>query len=309
MNSSGETVILVQDLVKVYQKSLRAVDGITFDVKKGTVFSLLGPNGAGKTTTVEILEGLRAKTEGTVEIFDSVVGDGRGPPKDKIGILPQDFEVLDDLSAAEMLTYVVELGSRFREQKQERVNDLLAQVGLESKSRTLAEKLSGGEKRKLGIAISLANDPELIFLDEPTTGLDPSARREVWKLIERLKSKQKTILLTTHYLEEAERLADDIAIMNYGKILISGTPTDVILSQGWKYTAKVLVEGNDWQERLRGFEKNSVRRGNVVEVTLDSSVEVQNLISAVNVPGCRLLDIRSPTLEDVYLRLVGETTE
>jgi ABC-2 type transport system ATP-binding protein len=306
---SENSVISVRDLVKIYPNGLRAVDGISFGVSRGTVFSLLGPNGAGKTTTVEILEGLRTKTTGDIEIFSQKIGNGASPPKDKIGILPQDFEVLDDLTAAEMLTYVVDLGSRYGQGTRERVTELLGQVGLERKAKTLAEKLSGGEKRKLGIALSLANDPELVFLDEPTTGLDPSARREVWNLIERLQSQQKTILLTTHYLEEAERLADHIAILNHGKILIAGTPTDVILSQGWRYTARVMIEGTGGAATLDSFEKDLVRRGNIAEITLSRAEDIQGLLNAINTPGYRLIEVRSPTLEDVYLRLVGEATE
>jgi ABC-2 type transport system ATP-binding protein len=218
-------VIDVRGLSKHYA-DIKAVDGIDFEVEKGEMFSLLGPNGAGKTTTVEILEGLRDPTSGKARVLGVDVRKGYAKIRNRVGVLPQDFEPFDRLKPREAVAYWAELFDRTLTKKE--VADLIRTVGLTDRAETLAMNLSGGEKRRLGIAMSLVGKPQLVFLDEPTTGLDPGARRELWALIRQLKSEGTTIVLTTHYLDEAEQLADDVAIMNHGKIVAHGSPSELI---------------------------------------------------------------------------------
>ena len=218
--------IEVSSLKKAYGP-LVAVDGISFEVEKGEVFSLLGPNGAGKTTTIEILEGLRERDAGDASVL------GLDPWKSgyelhkKIGVIPQGFKFVDYATPREAIGYYADLfGVKVD------ADSILRKVILEDSSKVYFSRLSGGQKQKVGLALALVNDPELVFLDEPTTGLDPQARRAVWEVIRTLKSEGRSVMLTTHYLEEAEELADKVAIMDKGKIITSGTPSEIIARYG-----------------------------------------------------------------------------
>ena len=218
--------IEVSELKKSYG-SLHAVDGISFSVSEGAVYSLLGPNGAGKTTTIEILEGLREKDGGEAKVL------GRDPWKEgyelhkKIGVIPQGFKFVDYATPREAIMYYAALfGVKVD------ADSILKKVILEDSANVYFSKLSGGQKQKVGMALSLVNDPELVFLDEPTTGLDPQARRAVWDVIRTLKGEGRSVLLTTHYLDEAQELSDVVAIMNHGKIIATGTPAEIIARHG-----------------------------------------------------------------------------
>jgi ABC-2 type transport system ATP-binding protein len=220
------SAIEVASLRKAYGQ-LQAVDSISFSVGEGEVFSLLGPNGAGKTTTIEILEGLRQKDGGEAKVL------GKDPWKDgyeihrKIGVIPQGFKFVDYATPREAINYYAALfGVKVDP------DEILRRVILEDSANVYFSKLSGGQKQKVGLALSLVNDPELVFLDEPTTGLDPQARRAVWEVIRKLKGEGRSVLLTTHYLDEAQELADRVAIMNHGKIIASGTPLEIIARHG-----------------------------------------------------------------------------
>ena len=228
-----ENVISVKGLRKVFNDSIVAVDNVSFEVKRGEVFSLLGPNGAGKTTIVEILEGLQDPTSGTATVLGKKLEDGFTDIRGRMGILPQEFEPFDMLKPTEFLSYFAELFGKSLKDKD--ISKLLKTVGLYERRKSFSQNLSGGEKRKLGIALSLVSDPEFLFLDEPTTGLDAQSRRSLWALITSLKEKGKTIFLTTHYLEEAEELADRVAIMHKGKIIEIGTPRELIEAAGGKF--------------------------------------------------------------------------
>lgn len=224
--SRNVSAIEVSELEKRYGQ-LKAVDQVSFTVNRGEIFSLLGPNGAGKTTTVEILEGLRQKDGGEVKVL------GNDPWKDgyelhrKIGVIPQGFRFFDKSTPKEAVDYYSALfGVKANS------DEILHEVVLEDSSKVQFENLSGGQKQKVGLALALVNDPQLLFLDEPTTGLDPQARRAIWKVIRSLKNQGRSILLTTHYLEEAEQLADKVAIMNKGKIIAAGTPDELITKYG-----------------------------------------------------------------------------
>ena len=216
----------VNNLCKSYG-SLNAVDGISFQVEQGEIFSLLGPNGAGKTTTVEILEGLRQRDTGSVKVMEM------DPWKDgyelhkKIGVIPQGFRFFDKSTPIEAIRYYASLFNVRADPEK-----ILSEVILNDSKNIIFENLSGGQKQKMGLALALVNNPQLLFLDEPTTGLDPQARRAMWDVIRALKRQGRTILLTTHYLEEAELLADKVAIMTKGKIIAAGSPQELINTYG-----------------------------------------------------------------------------
>ena len=210
-------LIDVENLSKHYPPDVKAVDGVSFEIKSGQIFSMLGPNGAGKTTTVEILEGLRNPTSGTATIFGIDVTRDYSKIRDKVGILPQNFEPFDELKPPEAVEYWAGLYDKKMSRKD--IERLLEKVDLIDRKNSVSKKLSGGEKRKLGIALSLINEPEVLFLDEPTTGLDPKARRDLWALIQEIRKKGTTVFLTTHYLDEAERLADDRLVPSQSSIM------------------------------------------------------------------------------------------
>lgn len=291
--------------MKVYPPALAAVDGIDLSIPKGTVFSILGPNGAGKTTTVEILEGLREPTSGTVVVLGSDISGGYDPIRGRVGVLPQNFEPFDMLSPSEAIGYWADL-FQVRMGKRE-IDALLELVGLSERKRVMSKTLSGGEKRKLGVALSLVNDPELLFLDEPTTGLDPRARRDLWELIEETRKRGTTVVLTTHYLEEAERLADRVAIMHRGKIIADGSPEELISIHG-KGTSIVLIgAGSEGVRELsrRGIPATEVN-GDVV-VSVSDRAELRKMFAKISSIQVDYKEVytRRDTLEDVFLSLIG----
>ena len=226
-----ENIIQVQDLRKSYG-DLKAVDGISFGVSAGEVFGILGPNGAGKTTTVEILEGMRAPDSGIAVVNGIDVQKDPRAVKKIIGIQLQSSAFFDRLSLVEILDVMASLYHR-----QIDALVLLRDVELDDRSDALFKELSGGQKQRFSVASTLVNDPILLFLDEPTTGLDPQARRHMWELVQRFKSEGRTVLLTTHYMEEAEELCDRVAIMDHGKIVAMDRPAalvDSLLSRGFQ---------------------------------------------------------------------------
>ena len=294
--------IEVDGLKKRYG-DLQAVDGISFSVGEGEVFSLLGPNGAGKTTTIEILEGLRDKDEGVAKVL------GMDPWKSgyelhkKIGVTPQGFKFLDYPTPREAISYYGALFGR-----QVDPDELLRRVILEDAGKTWFQNLSGGQKQKLGMALSLVNDPQVIFLDEPTTGLDPQARRAVWEVIRKLKAEGRTVMLTTHYLEEAEQLADRVAIMNHGKIIALGT-TDEIESKFGSGQTMVVKAKDDLLKFLRENTRLDVEGGRgSVTILLRDKADALVALGAIEETGTEWgdLTVRKDRLEDVFLRLVGD---
>ena len=301
----SEGLIQVEGLSKHYPPDVKAVDDISFTIHAGQIFSMLGPNGAGKTTTVEILEGLRTPTSGKATIFGVDVTKDYSTLRDKVGILPQNFEPFDNLKPTEAVQYWAGLYD-IKMNKSE-VNSLLERVDLTERKSVLSRNLSGGEKRKLGIALSLINEPELLFLDEPTTGLDPKARRDLWRLIEEIRKKGTTVFLTTHYLEEAEKLADDVAIMHKGKIVARGSPHELIAKYG-KMT--VIVLSGAGGEALREIRKRGIEateeNGDVL-VPVKDPAEMRMVFQKISGIELHATDIytRRQSLEDVFLNLVG----
>lgn len=308
MVESGEDVIEVRGLVKRYA-DISAVDGIDFGVKRGEVFSLLGPNGAGKTTTVEILEGLRDPTAGEARVLGEDVRSGYRRIRERVGVVPQDFEPFDRLRPREAVAYWARLFDHPVSEGD--VAGILKTVGLMSRADTFSLNLSGGEKRRLGIAMALVGQPEVLFLDEPTTGLDPGARRELWTLIGDLKRKGRTILLTTHYLDEAEQLADEVAIMNHGKIVAHGSPSALISQFGGGTTIVLAGAGRAGYEALiaRGIAAELRGPDVLVRVAMANQVRpVLAKVASIEIPLAEIYTKRS-SLEDVFLKLVGARME
>jgi ABC-2 type transport system ATP-binding protein len=296
------SAIEVDGLKKRYG-NLQAVDGISFSVNKGEVFSLLGPNGAGKTTTIEILEGLRDKDQGAAMVLGLDPWASGYELHKMIGVIPQGFKFLDYPTPREAISYYATLFG-----KKVDPDELLRRVILDEAANIWFQNLSGGQKQKLGMALSLVNDPQVVFLDEPTTGLDPQARRAVWEVIRKLKAEGRTVMLTTHYLEEAEELADRVAIMNHGKIVAMGS-TSEIESRFGSGQRMVVRAGDDLLRYLKENTKLEAQGdGTTVTIFLRDKNDAMVALGAIEESGANWddLTVRRDRLEDVFLRLVGE---
>jgi ABC-2 type transport system ATP-binding protein len=283
----------VRDLVKDYP-STRAVDGVSFSVPEGMCFGLLGPNGAGKTTAVEIMEGILPPTSGEVRY--------RGEPlgarfHEEAGILFQRTALQDFLTVRQSLALFRGLYGRGLD-----VEEALRSCALEKLAGRDNRKLSGGQRQRLLLAIALVNDPAVLFLDEPTTGLDPQARRNFWELVQSIKARRKTIILTTHYMEEAELLCDEIAIMDHGRIIARGAPRQLLA----EHFAEVLLElpRQEFPESARALPLQLLETSERVEITTHDLEETLRTLLAHRVPLTHLR-IRPPNLEDLFLELTG----
>jgi ABC-2 type transport system ATP-binding protein len=281
------SAISVRNLRKSYD-GREALRGISFEIAEGEVFSLLGPNGAGKTTTIEILEGYRTRDQGAVEVLGFDPGSAGSPFRERIGIVLQQSQLWATLTVAETHRMFAGYYERPRD-----VDEVIALVGLAEKRDARVKTLSGGQKRRLDLGVALVGDPDLVFLDEPTTGFDPAARRAAWEMIRSLRSLGKTILLTTHYLDEAEQLADRVAVLREGVIIREGTPAE--LTSGAVET-EVRYRRNGQEVVIHTSEPTRVLH----ELT------AQALADGIELDG---LQVRRPTLEDVYLALVAEEEE
>jgi len=304
MTEKTEYAIEVEQLTKRYGELL-AVDDISFTVSTGELFALLGPNGAGKTTTVEIIDTIGLPSSGKVRLLGMDVTKQKHDIVRRIGVLPQGFNSFDRITVRETLEYY----SRLFSCRNCDINGLIELVNLKDKSNEQYRNLSGGLKQRLGIAIALVNDPEVVFLDEPTTGLDPRARREVWEVLLGLKKKGKTVLLTTHYMEEAELLADRVAIISKGKIIAMGSPAGLI-ENNTKYLILTLqsVDENVFEIiRSMGF-KPEIDNHRDIKTRVEHTDDVQKILSALKGSGAlyRGLEVGKPNLEEVFLKLTGE---
>jgi ABC-2 type transport system ATP-binding protein len=285
---------------------LVAVNGISFSVNRGEIFAFLGPNGAGKTTTVEMLECLRKPTSGKAFVLGLDIAKDQMAIKRKAGVLPQDFYTYERLTVRETIQYYAGMFNSRPD-----VEGLIKLVDLEDKKNVLFKHLSGGLKQRLGIAVALVNDPEVIFLDEPSAGLDPKARHGVWHLIEGLQKQGKTVFLTTHYMEEAEILASRVGIIHSGNIVALDTPQRLISEHG-KRNMLILKETSPKAvpniEKL-GIKANYDESTGDVTVHMNHSVtvsEVLHSLSNSDIPFGEL-QLRRSSLEDVFLNLTGET--
>ena len=300
----GEPIIQVEDLYKSYG-DVEAVRGVSFAVQEGEVFGLLGPNGAGKTSCVEILEGLRTADRGRVRVCGLDPETSGERFKEKIGAVLQSTSLPDKLRVKE----AIELFAQFY-RKRANTDDLLRRFQLDEKRTAFYSHLSGGQKQRLALAMALVNDPDVVFLDEPTAGLDPQVRREIYDIIEELKRGKKTVLLTTHYIEEAERLCDRVAIVDHGRVIAQGTPRE--LKQRSAGTTRIEVRlarplTDGMLGRLEGvadcrefdgtFVLHSVRPPQTI-VALVKQLEAEN-------NELQSLQMFSPSLEDVFIELTG----
>ena len=281
------SAISVRELRKSYGTH-EALRGISFEIAEGEVFGLLGPNGAGKTTTVETLEGYRARDGGEVDVlgYDPERAD-RGF-RERIGVVLQQSQLWPTLTVAETHRMFAGYYERPRD-----VDEVIALVGLEQKRDARVKTLSGGQKRRLDLGVALVGDPDLVFLDEPTTGFDPAARRAAWEMIRSLRSLGKTILLTTHYLDEAEQLADRVAVLLDGRIVREGTPAELT---GGTNETEVRYRRNGHEVVLRTNEPTR----------LLNELTAQALADGIELEG---LEVRRPTLEDVYLLITAGEDE
>ncbi len=281
-------VIEVRGLRKSYA-SFEAVCGIDLTISKGEIFSLLGPNGAGKTTTVEILEGFRTRNAGEVKVlgFDPATqGRASREWRNRIGIVLQSTSDAGDLTVSETISHFAGYYSRPRNPE-----EVISAVGLDNKAKDLIRNLSGGQRRRLDVALGIIGSPELLFLDEPTTGFDPEARRAFWSLIDGLRNDGTTIVLTTHYLDEAEALADRVAVINHGQIIEVSTPMQL----GGRSSSKALVQWRDNGELKSEETENPTAL--VSSLTTQFSGEIPEL------------SVSRPSLEDIYLKMIGQANE
>jgi ABC-2 type transport system ATP-binding protein len=302
--NNGTAVVRVADLRKSYGP-VEAVRGVSFEIHRGEVFGLLGPNGAGKTTTIEILEGLRQPDGGTVEVCGYDPARESALLKQRIGAQLQSTVLPDKIEVEEALR----LFASFY-QCALSVEDLLSRFGLTEKRKAYFDTLSGGQKQRLALALALVNDPELVLLDEPTAGLDAMVRRDIYALIEQLRGEQRTVLLTTHYIEEAERLANRVAIVDQGRLIALGTPRDLVQRSGEGTRMEVRLEKPVPAERLRALEAVldcAERDGTYVLRVQPVAKAAVALVHLLEAEGNELLDlhISRPSLEDVFVEMTG----
>lgn len=300
-----DDVIKVKSLVKKYG-NFTAVDNISFNIKKGEIFAFLGPNGAGKTTTVEMLECLRRATSGSVDVLGFDIKKEDFKIKQRIGVLPQDFSAFEWLTVYENIDYFAQMYPKHRD-----VDIIIKTLDLKDKRDILFRDLSGGLKQRVGVAISLVNDPDMVFLDEPSTGLDPKARRDVWDAIKELKKEGKTVLLTTHYMDEAYYLADQICVLHKGQIIAEGTPEDLINRYGGGNTLIIRGCSQEARDELTIAIPDFKNEGNNLMAKLPEGDGVTSISIAVYIINagnfaCEEIYVKKSTLEDVFLNLTGE---
>jgi ABC-2 type transport system ATP-binding protein len=298
------TAILVENLIKTYG-GIRAVDGVSFCVERGEVFGMLGPNGAGKTTTTEILEGLRSADSGRAEVLGMDLGREAPRVKQQIGVALQTTSLMPNLTPWELLDL---FGSFYATKLAP--DSLLDKLGLLEKRNARVQTLSGGQQQRLCVALALVNDPQLVFLDEPTTGLDPQARRSLWEVIREMQSAGKTVFLTTHYMDEAETLCDHVAIMDHGRILALDSPDGLVKSafpeRAIEFEAPTGADPDSFADL-----PSVTRAANEGDLVVLYSSAVQKTLGALleraEEQGQELGDIRirRATLEDVFLKLTG----
>jgi len=300
---NSEPAIVVEHLSKRYG-ALLAVDDVSFSVAKGEVFAFLGPNGAGKSTTAEIIETIRTPTAGRVTLLGMDVTRSKAKVVRRIGVLPQGFSSFDRITVRETLSYYTRVFGCKAD-----VDALMDLTDLRDKADAPFNTLSGGLKQRLGIAAALVNDPEVVFLDEPTTGLDPHARRAVWEVLKGLKDRGKTVFLTTHYMEEAELLADTVAIISKGRIVATDSPAR--LTEKHSDHMRLTLGSSDAAApaliRKMGFEPTRTSDDSIC-VQVNDADDVRSILGEIKRVGLSVgsIDVRKPNLEEVFLKLTEE---
>jgi ABC-2 type transport system ATP-binding protein len=302
------TAIQCRDLRKTYDGKVEAVRGLSLAIETGECFGLLGPNGAGKTTTIEILEGLLEPTAGQVSILGHTWQDNARELREWLGISLQETRLSEKLTVRETIEL---FASFYREPRSS--SDVLEQMQLSEKADTWVGKLSGGQRQRLAVATALVGNPRILFLDEPTTGLDPQSRRQLWDIIRAFQKSGGTVLLTTHYMDEAERLCDRLAIVDYGQIIAEGTPANLIERLGGHHVVEFAVSGNSngtalevWRG-LPGVESVRTDDGLVCLHVREPHLTIPALLDAIDNQHEQLLHLttRQASLEDVFVRLTG----
>lgn len=302
MNSA----IVCEHVTKRYG-SLIAVNDVTFSVKEGEIFGLVGPNGAGKTTLIEMIEGLRTPDGGSIRALGLDPNKQGGELREKIGVLLQATSIQPDIKVKEAL----KLFASFYEHTVGDTAELLHTLSLEDKANSRFRKLSGGLKQRTAIALALVNDPVILFLDELTTGLDPQARRNMWDFVDKVRKEGKTVFLTTHYMEEAEKLCDRVGIIDYGKIIALDTPRGLIEKLGAESKVIFKIEDSDMDaakfESIKSVSRAEKSPDGFTLYTKDENATLQGLVRLADKQGFRLTSIRteSPNLDDVFLTLTG----
>jgi ABC-2 type transport system ATP-binding protein len=304
MSVPSQPAISCRGLKKHYG-DVKAVDGLDLEVSSGECFGLLGPNGAGKTTTIEILEGLTAPDAGEVAVLGRHWGSHERELRERLGISLQESRLTEKLSVYETLELFRSFYERGRSPEQ-----LLADLSLEEKRDARVGKLSGGQRQRLAVACALAGDPEILFLDEPTTGLDPQSRLQLWERIAAYKAAGRTVLLTTHYMEEAERLCDRVAIVDHGKIIALGTPAELVAGLRAPHFVEFSTEpavGDALFASIRGVGERRRRDGRWLLAAASLAEAVPALLSALEKEGAKLVSLSThrSTLEDVFISLTG----
>ncbi len=299
-------VIEVENLHKTYGQ-IKAVCGLSFQVEAGEIFGMLGPNGAGKTTTVEIIEGLRTADSGRVSVLDMDIARMPAKIKERIGVQLQAPSLLPLLTAHEILSL---FGGFYP--KSLPAEEALRLIALEESRRVLVKNLSGGQQQRLSVALALINDPDIAFLDEPTTGLDPQARHSLWSVIENMRTRGKTVFLTTHYMEEAEHLCDRVAIVDHGQIIAQGSPRTLIQNHFRETAIEFDMEPPPPEPVLKalpGSTQVSLEGSEVIIYSSDIAATLSSLLKyAENIEGgdrLKNLRVREASLEDVFLKLTG----
>jgi ABC-2 type transport system ATP-binding protein len=303
-----DAAIRIQGLVKKYA-DVTAVDGLDIEIRRGECFGLLGPNGAGKTTTVEIMEGLLEPTAGDVEVLGRRWRDQGDELRARIGVALQETKLFERLTVGETLEL---FRSFYAGRRALEVQALLDEMQLGEKRATWVQKLSGGQRQRLAVALGLMGDPEVLFLDEPTTGLDPQSRRALWDTVSALRTRGKTVVLTTHYMDEAERLCDRVAIVDHGKIIALGTPSELIDGIGGHHVVELSTEPRLPAEAftdVRGVRGAREQSGSLVLSIDEPHVALPALFARMNERAARptRLVSRTATLDDVFLSLTGRT--
>ena len=303
-----ETAIRCTGLKKTYDGKVEAVRGLDLAIEAGECFGLLGPNGAGKTTTIEILEGLLAPTAGDVEVLGMRWAEHERELREWLGISLQETRLSEKLTVRETL----ELFASFYHSPNS-VPEVLEELSLVEKADAMVGKLSGGQKQRLAVATALVGNPKVLFLDEPTTGLDPQSRRQLWEIIRRFQQGNGTVLLTTHYMDEAERLCDRLAIIDHGQIIAAGTPAELIAGLSGHHVVEFAVEGgsnglgDDRWKRLPGVQAVRHEEGRLSLQVEEPHETIPALLVAVQQNGSRLVHLttRQASLEDVFVQLTG----
>jgi ABC-2 type transport system ATP-binding protein len=305
MNATPETVVEVSNLVKAYG-DVKAVNEISLSVAKGEVFGMLGPNGAGKTTTVEIIEGLRSADSGSATVLGMDVSKDTRAVKERIGVQSQSPALFPGLKVREIVNFF-----RSLYKKSVPAAQIIDLASLQESQDVLFRNLSGGQQQRLSVALAFVNDPEIIFLDEPTTGLDPQARRAMWEVIETFRRAGKTVVLTTHYMEEAQRLCDRIAIMDYGQIIALDSPQRLIESNIKESAIQFKMKeypGDQVLASLPDVSKAIKEGDDIIVYTNNIPSAISGLLGLASQRSAELseLSVRQATLEDVFLKLTGK---